>query len=70
MSAPEALMLIAMVVSFIVYAGALRVCRRMDEQHDEMIRRHERWREDSRQQFASDMAAIERLLDTVRRVEK
>ena len=70
MSFPEILMLLSMLVSFVAYAGAISICRQASAEHVEMIRRHARWREESRRQFDSDMAAIERLLDKAKQVQK
>ena len=48
--------------SLFVYAACLSVLRQADASHQDMIRRHERWREESKQQWDSDMAALERMV--------
>ena len=70
MSEHELILIAVMLGSFIAFAACARSLRQVNDAHADMIRRHARWREESRRQFDSDMAAIERLLDKAKQVQK
>lgn len=70
MSVMVILSLAMLTASLFVYACCVDVLRQADSAHQDMIRRHERWRAESREQWDSDMAALERMVKNLKAGEK
>ena len=66
MSEHDIVLVAVMFGSFVAFAACARVLHQANAAHVDMIRRHERWREESRQQWDADMAALNRMAEKLK----